>query len=154
LDELSTWNPWIVAHLRGADRFAVVPLTKNPESEGRVKHHRGVSPIARIRLNPSQNVAFVYFESDRGMTAPDDLLRTVAGLKELLRVAWSKLADPLLTPFDRREARNQIRHHSAELRRYLQAIEAKRVRERSIEQQPKEQQPNPAPKKPQLRLLA
>jgi hypothetical protein len=97
----------------------------------------------RIRLNPSKNVAFVNFESDRGMTAPDDLLRTVDGLKELLRVAWSKLADPLLTPFD------QIRQHSAELRRYLQAIEAKRVRERSLERDP-----GPASKKPELRLLA
>jgi hypothetical protein len=103
----------------------------------------------RIRLNPSQFVAFVNFESDRGMTAPDDLLRTVDGLKELLRVAWSKLADPLLTPFDRREARNQIRQHSAELRRYLQAIEARRVRERSLERHP-----DPAPTKPGLRLRA
>jgi len=103
----------------------------------------------RIRLNPSQNVAFVYFESDRGMTAPDDLLRTVAGLKELLRVAWSKLADPLLTPFDRREARNQIRQYSTELRRHLQAMEASRVRERSLEQHA-----DPALKKPKLRLLA
>jgi hypothetical protein len=96
-----------------------------------------------------QNVAFVNFESDRGMTATDDLLRTVDGLKELLRVAWSKLADPLLTPFDRREARNQIRQHSAELRRYLQAIEARRVRERSLERHP-----DPAPTKAELRLLA
>jgi len=149
LDRLSTWKLWIVAHLRAADRFAVAPSTKTPERTGWAKHHRGVSPIVRIRLNPWQNVAFVYFESDRGMTAPDDLLRTVAGLKELLRVAWSKLADPLLTPFDRREARNQIRQHSAELRRYLQAIEARRLRERSIEQHP-----SSAPKKPQLRLLA
>ena len=93
--------------------------------------------------------AFVNFESDRGMTAPDDLLRTVDGLKELLRVAWSKLADPLLTPFDRREARNQIRQHSAELRRYLEAIEARRVRERSLKRDP-----DPAPTKPELRLLA
>jgi hypothetical protein len=83
------------------------------------------------------------------MTAPDELLRTVDGLKELLRVSWSKLADPLLTPFDRREARNQIRQHSAELRRYLQAIEARRLRERSMERHP-----DPTPKKPQLRLLA
>ncbi len=83
------------------------------------------------------------------MTAPDDLLRTVDGLKELLRVAWGKLADPLLTPFDRREARNQIRQHNAELRRYLQAIEARRVGERSIERHP-----GAAPNKPQLRLLA
>ena len=149
LDELSIWKPWIVAHLRGADHLPLPRSTKTPESDGCAKHQRDVSPTVRIRLNPSQNVAFVYFESDRGMTAPDDLLRTAAGLKELLRVAWSKLADPLLTPFDRREARNQIRQHSAELRRYLQAIEARRLREQSTERHP-----NAAAKKPQLRLLA
>src|SRR5260221_14776388 len=88
-------------------------------------------------------------KATRGMTAPDDLLRTVDGLKELLRVAWGKLADPLLTPFDRREARNQIRQHSAELRRYLQAIEARRDGEGGIERHP-----GAAPNKPQLRLLA
>jgi hypothetical protein len=126
-----------------------LPFAACPERDGWAKHHRGVSLRVRIRLNPSQNVAFVNFESDRGMTAPDDLLRTVDGLKELLRVAWSKLADPLLTPFDRREARNQIRQHSAELRRYLQAVEARRVRERSLERHP-----DPAPTKPELRLLA
>ena len=83
------------------------------------------------------------------MTGPDELLRTIDGLKELLRIAWSKLADPLLTPIDRREARSQIRQHSAELRRYLQAMETRRVRERSLEQHAE-----PAPKKPKLRLLA
>ena len=83
------------------------------------------------------------------MTELEILTRNVHGLKELLRVAWSKLADPLLTPFDRREARNQIRQHSAELRRYLQAIEARRVRERSLERDPDQ-----ARKKPELRLLA
>jgi hypothetical protein len=80
------------------------------------------------------------------MTAPDDLIRTRNGLKELLRVAWSKLADPLLTPFDRREARNQIKQHTAELRRYLQTMETSRIRERSLEQDAE-----PAPKKPKLR---
>ena len=82
------------------------------------------------------------------MTAPDDLLRTVNGLKELLRLAWSKLADPLLTSFDRREARNKIKQHSAELRRYLRTIEASRTGERSPEERS-----DLAPKKPDLRLL-
>jgi hypothetical protein len=83
------------------------------------------------------------------MTAPDDPIRTIDGLKELLRVAWSKLADPLLTPFDRREARNQVRQYEAEMRRYLQAIEADRVKERSLAQHAE-----PVLKKPSLRLLA
>jgi hypothetical protein len=82
------------------------------------------------------------------MTAPDDRLRTINGLKELLRLAWGKLADPLLTSFDRREARNQIKKHSAELRRYLQAIETSQAGERLFKQQAA-----PASKKPQLPLL-
>jgi hypothetical protein len=71
------------------------------------------------------------------MTSPDDLDRTIDGLKKLLRVAWRDLANPLLTPFERREARNQIRQHGAELRRYLQAMEARlgRVRNQSLEEQ-------------------
>jgi hypothetical protein len=60
------------------------------------------------------------------MTEPESLNREISGLKELLRVAWKDLANPLLTPFERREARNQINQCSAELRRHLKAQEAKR----------------------------
>jgi hypothetical protein len=56
------------------------------------------------------------------------LARDVNGLKELLRVAWRDLANPLLTPFERREARNQINQYGAELRRHLQLLEAERSR--------------------------
>jgi hypothetical protein len=49
------------------------------------------------------------------------------GLRELLRFAWSNLANPLLTPFERREARNQTKPYGTELRR-LRLIEAERVR--------------------------
>jgi hypothetical protein len=62
------------------------------------------------------------------MTELEVLARNIHGLKELLRVAWRDLANPLLTPFDRREARNHINQYSAELRRYLQLIEAERTR--------------------------
>jgi len=123
---------------------------ETPESDGRglntagAFHRECESGLILRKTLPS----FVSKET-RGRTAPGDLLRTIDGLKELLRVACSKLADPLLTPFDRREARNQIRQHSAELRRYLQAIEARRVRERSLERDP-----DPARKQPELRLLA
>jgi hypothetical protein len=64
------------------------------------------------------------------MTAPEDPDRNADGLKQLLRVAWSNLANPLLTPFERREARNQIKQYGGELRRYLQLIEAERARSR------------------------
>ena len=62
------------------------------------------------------------------MTAPEDPDRNADGLKELLRVAWSNLANPLLTPFERREARSQTKQYGAELR--LQLIEAERARSR------------------------
>jgi hypothetical protein len=56
------------------------------------------------------------------------LARDMHGLKELSRVAWKDLANPLLTPLGRREARNQIDQYSIELRRHLQPIEAERSR--------------------------
>ncbi len=60
------------------------------------------------------------------MTDLDVLIRDKNGLTELRRVAWRDLANPLLTPFERREARNQIDQYSAELRRQLQRIESER----------------------------
>jgi hypothetical protein len=67
------------------------------------------------------------------MTELDLLARNIHGLKELLRVAWKDLANPLLTPFERREARNQIDEYAAELRRHLRLMEAEhnRLREQS-----------------------
>ena len=62
------------------------------------------------------------------MTELEVLDRNTQGLKELLRVAWRDLANPSLTPFERREARNQINQYGAELRRHLQLIEAERNR--------------------------
>jgi hypothetical protein len=59
-----------------------------------------------------------------GITAPDYPKRTAEELKELLRAAWSNLANRRLTPIERREARRQAKQYSAELRRYLQRIAA------------------------------
>jgi hypothetical protein len=64
------------------------------------------------------------------MTELEVLDRDISGLKELIRVAWSDLANPLLTPFGRREAREQIKRCSAELRNHLQMIESQRQRAR------------------------
>ena len=66
------------------------------------------------------------FEGKQEMTDLDVLIRDKNGLTELLRVAWRDLANPLLTPFERREARNQIDQYSAELRRQLQRIDSER----------------------------
>ena len=58
------------------------------------------------------------------------LTRSINGLTELLRVARSDLANPILTPFERREARHQIDRYCVELRRHLLLIEAERGRVR------------------------
>jgi hypothetical protein len=84
------------------------------------------------------------------VTAPDDLERTIEALKKLLSVVWTNLANPLLTPFERRGARNQIKEHGAELRRYLQAMEARRARVRN---QSLQEQGGRSSGKPMLRLV-
>jgi hypothetical protein len=64
------------------------------------------------------------------MTELDILARNADGLKKLLGVAWRDLANPLLTPFERREARNQVDLYGAELRRHCQLMEAARSHSR------------------------
>jgi hypothetical protein len=59
------------------------------------------------------------------------LTRSINGLTELLRVARRDLANPILTPLERREARHQIDRYCVELRRHLLLIEAERSRVRS-----------------------
>lgn len=53
------------------------------------------------------------------MTEPDILDHNIQALKELQRAAWRQLADPVLTTFERREIRNQIKQSNGELRNYL-----------------------------------
>ena len=65
------------------------------------------------------------------MSELEILVGNIDGLKELLRIAWKDLANPSLTPFERREARNQINQYSVELRRDLQLVEAERNRSRA-----------------------
>jgi hypothetical protein len=83
----------------------------------------------RIRVTFA-NLPVLRRKGEPEMTELEILTRNVHGLKELLRVAWRDLANPLLTLFERREARNQINQYSAELRRHLQLIEAERSRSR------------------------
>jgi len=70
------------------------------------------------------------------MTELEVLARSINGLTELLRVARSDLANPILTPFERREVCHRIDGHSVELRRHLLLIEAERsrVRRQSLEE--------------------
>jgi len=53
------------------------------------------------------------------MTEPDVLSRKIHEFKEWQRVAWRRVADPVLTVFERREIRNHIKASDEELRRYL-----------------------------------
>jgi len=64
------------------------------------------------------------------MTELEILARNAEGLKKLLGVAWRDLANPLLTPFERREARNQVDLYGAELRRHYQLMEVGRSHSR------------------------
>jgi hypothetical protein len=69
------------------------------------------------------------------MPGLDGLDHDIGGLQRLLRVAWKDLANPSLTRFQRREAINQMKLCSAELRRALDALEAERIREREARKQ-------------------
>jgi hypothetical protein len=55
-----------------------------------------------------------------GMRTPNDQKRTADELKELLRIARSKAANPLLAPSERSQARKEIRQYGAKLPRHLQ----------------------------------
>jgi hypothetical protein len=86
------------------------------------------------------------------MTASEDHRdHNAKGLKESLRVAWSNVANPSLTPFERREARHQIKQYGAELRRYLQIIEAERSRSRK---HPSAESAGHGFEQPKFRILA
>ncbi len=68
------------------------------------------------------------------MTEPDLLRRKIDELKEWQRVAWRRIADPSVTPFERREIRNHIKVSDEELRRCLTMMtERLRFRPRSVE---------------------
>jgi hypothetical protein len=68
------------------------------------------------------------------MTDPDILSRKIHELKEWQRVAWRRVADPLLTAFERRETRNHIKESETELRHCLEMMsERLRFQARKIE---------------------
>jgi hypothetical protein len=64
------------------------------------------------------------------MTESDILSRKINDLKAWEAVAWRRIADPLLTAFDGREIRNQLKESNRELRRCL-AMRSERYRFRS-----------------------
>jgi hypothetical protein len=68
------------------------------------------------------------------MSEPDILSRKVDELKEWQRVAWRRVADPMVTVFERREIRNHINESDGELGDYLGMMsERLRLRARTVE---------------------
>jgi hypothetical protein len=53
------------------------------------------------------------------MVESDILSLKIRELMDWQTVAWRRVADPLVTAFERREIRNHMRESDAELRRYL-----------------------------------
>jgi hypothetical protein len=56
----------------------------------------------------------------------------IRSLQQWLREAWQQLADPELTPYSRRELRNQMKQRNAELRSQLAAVEQSRPKLREL----------------------
>jgi hypothetical protein len=53
------------------------------------------------------------------MGEPDILSRKIRELSDWQTVAWRRIADPVITAFERREIRNHLKESDVELRRYL-----------------------------------
>jgi hypothetical protein len=68
------------------------------------------------------------------MTEPDLLSRKIDELKGWQTIAWRRIADTTVTPFERRELRNHMKDCDAELRRCLEIMsERVRFHPRSVE---------------------
>jgi len=79
------------------------------------------------------------------MNQPEIFDRDIRALQEWLRSAWRQLGDHSLTTFDRRELRNQMKQCSADLKAYLERLEA--------QQAPPARDPNRTFQRPELRIL-
>jgi hypothetical protein len=108
----------IETKFRSAAKCRDVPNRTHPAANGarRSKHPTFVKDYLRISAK-SQTVTFQ--ERDDTMTDPDILSRKIHELKDWQSVAWRRIADPLLTTFERREIRNHLKQSDDELRRYL-----------------------------------
>jgi hypothetical protein len=78
--------------------------------------------------------AISFKERAYSMTEPDILSRKINELKNWQNLAWRRIADPLVTAFERREIRNHIKESDEELRRCLVMMSDRlRFRVRSVE---------------------
>jgi hypothetical protein len=68
------------------------------------------------------------------MTEADLLSRKIDGLKEWQALAWRRIADPLITPYERREIRNHIKESNSALAHCLKVMsERLRFHPRAVE---------------------
>jgi hypothetical protein len=68
------------------------------------------------------------------MTELDILSRKIRELRDWQTAAWRRVADPVLTVFERREIRNHIKESDGELRRYLAMMSDRlRLQARAVE---------------------
>ena len=68
------------------------------------------------------------------MTEPNTSSLKISELKEWQMIAWRRIADPAVTPFERREIRNHMKESDEELRRCLQMMSDRlRFRARNVE---------------------
>jgi hypothetical protein len=58
------------------------------------------------------------------MNQPEIFDADIRALQQWLRNAWKQLGDPALTPFTRRELRNQMKQWSADLKAQLEKAAA------------------------------
>jgi hypothetical protein len=65
------------------------------------------------------------------MTEPDNLSLKIRELMDWQTIAWRRVADPVVTPYERREIRNHLKTCEDELRRCL-AITSGRFRDRGV----------------------
>jgi hypothetical protein len=61
------------------------------------------------------------------MTEPDILSRKIRELRDWQTIAWRRIANPMITAFERREIRNHLKESDAELHRCL-AMMSERLR--------------------------
>ena len=79
------------------------------------------------------------------MNQPEIFDQDISALQQWLRAAWEQLGDPTLTPFTRRELRNQMKRYSADLKAQL---------EKAARQPPPVKDSGRTFSKPELRILA
>jgi len=79
------------------------------------------------------------------MNQPELFDSDIRALQQLLRAAWKQLGDPSLTPFTRRELRNQMKQYGADLKAQL---------EKAARQPPAASASPHTFSKPELRILA